>query len=169
MVSFALIGFRKFRQWEPKEVSMGLFPELQIQQPQTRPRPKLTPSPMPSPAGQLPLMPELDFRPLDVTKRPKGGKLGTADARFAAFHAANPHVYENLKVLALSAKRSGQKKGSVRHFYEVLRYSVLVTTGDTWKLNNDFTPIYSRMIQENVPELRGFFEQREQAKKGSRK
>lgn len=147
---------------------MGLFPDLQITPPQTRTRPKFTPTPAPAQVGQLPLMPELDFRPLDVTKRPKGYR-GNVDSRFAAFHAANPHVYDNLRKLALSARRSGQKKGSLRHFYEVLRYSVLVTTGETWKLNNDYTPIYSRMIQENEPELRGFFEQREQAKpKGKR-
>jgi hypothetical protein len=147
---------------------MGLFPELQIQPPQTRARPKFSRTPAPAQAGQLPLMPELDFRPLDVTKRPKG-KRGTADDRFVAFHNANPHVYDNLRKLALSAKRSGQKKGSLRHFYEVLRYSVLVTTGDTWKLNNDYTPIYSRMMQENEPELRGFFEQREQGKTKGRR
>lgn len=84
------------------------------------------------------------------------------DDRFYWFHALNPSVYEALKQLALDAKRRGVKRYGMKALFEVLRYShTLRTLSDDFKLNNDFTSRYARMLMENEPELKGFFEKRE--------
>lgn len=84
------------------------------------------------------------------------------EERFNAFHAANPHVYAHLRTLALKLAREGKKAG-IATIYEVLRYEgIWQTTGDTYKLNNDWRAFYSRMLMENEPELDGYFETRKQ-------
>lgn len=80
--------------------------------------------------------------------------------RFAAFHKANPHVYVELRRLALEAKARGLKKLGMRALYEVLRWNDTDTVGGAFKLNNDLCARYARML-EAEPELTGMFELRE--------
>ena len=82
-------------------------------------------------------------------------------SRFEKFHAVNPHVYENLRELALAARRAGQRRSGTKALFEILRYATLVTTGEVFKLNNNYTAIYARMLMKEEPELRGFFTLRE--------
>lgn len=81
--------------------------------------------------------------------------------RFEKFHKANPHVYENLRELALAARRAGKRRSGTKALFEILRYATLVTIGDMFKLNNNYTAIYARMLMKEEPELRGFFTLRE--------
>ena len=81
--------------------------------------------------------------------------------RFEKFHARNPHVYGNLRELALAARRAGQRRSGAKALYEILRYATIVTTGEIFKLNNNFTAIYARLLMKQEPELRGFFTLRE--------
>ena len=85
------------------------------------------------------------------------------DERFERFHEANPHVYDNLKLLALQLKRrEGKRKVGMKMLFEVLRYEYrLQTRGDKFKLNNDYTSRYSRLLMAQEPELAGFFYTRE--------
>ncbi|MDA0244936.1 MAG: hypothetical protein OT477_16085 [Chloroflexi bacterium] len=85
----------------------------------------------------------------------------TIIGRFDKFHARNPHVYQNLRKLALAARRAGQRRSGTKALFEILRYATLVTTGEVFKLNNNFTAIYARMLMREEPELRGFFTLRE--------
>lgn len=83
------------------------------------------------------------------------------DARFAAFHEANPHVYTLLVRLARRAKRRGLRRCSVKTLFEVARWLLqLRTKGDPFRLNNSFTSRYARLIEQREPDLRGFFETR---------
>lgn len=108
--------------------------------------------------------------PFVAIKRIDGSKLGrgSIDDRFAEFHQTNPCVYEAAKDMALKLKRSGRTRWSVKAIFEVLRYSHAIRTqSDDFKLNNDFTARYARLLMQNEPELKDFFELREIKSKGS--
>lgn len=80
---------------------------------------------------------------------------------FWEFHAAHPEVYEELRQLALDAKRRGRDRLGMKMLFEVVRWNRLLRTGDRgFKLNNNFTAYYARLLMEREPELRGMFETR---------
>jgi hypothetical protein len=82
------------------------------------------------------------------------------DEAFAAFHAENPHVYAELRMLALRARRRGATRIGIGMLFEVLRWRhTLRTDGDDFKLNNNFRSRYARMLMRE-PELAGCFETR---------
>lgn len=82
--------------------------------------------------------------------------------KFREFHAANPHVYARLKYMALRLRRRGRKKYSIRTLYHVLRWEHDISTigSRDFKLNNNYTPFYARLLMRLEPELEGFFETR---------
>lgn len=97
--------------------------------------------------------------PETVITRPADGRGLTE--RFAEFHADNPHVYYQLKRLALAQRRAGNDRGSINQLFEVLRWQVSMSTaGDDFKLNNNWRSFYARLLMEQEPELAGFFETR---------
>ena len=81
-------------------------------------------------------------------------------ARFEAFHADNPQVYEALVDISLQVKRKGFVRFGIRQIWERLRWiRTFQTTGDgDYKLNDHYAPFYARLIMATVPELAGFFE-----------
>jgi hypothetical protein len=79
---------------------------------------------------------------------------------FQKFHRENSHVYRVLRDTSLEEKRSGRYSASMKYIYEVVRRSKVQTNGHPYKLNNNFTSHYSRLLMESEPELRGFFEVR---------
>lgn len=86
----------------------------------------------------------------------------TLDARFRRFHAENPHVYEQLRDLALQLRRAGHERCGVKMLFEVLRWQRMLSTTDPegWKLNNSYTSRYARLLEDQEPELADFFELR---------
>lgn len=106
--------------------------------------------------NQLPL---LNLSPM-VT--PRRGRAETIQQKFEQFHAANPHVYANLKALALQLKAKGHGRGSIGMLFEVLRHQYQIqTAGDDYKLNNNYRSRYARLLEKQEPSLVGFFETRE--------
>lgn len=105
---------------------------------------------------------QLSFADLKEPELPQGRQL-TIDQQFIYFHRANPHIYGNLKALALSAQRKGQTFG-IKALFEILRwqYAQVATTtmGEPFKLNNNYTALYARMLMHREPELAGYFETR---------
>ena len=86
----------------------------------------------------------------------------TIQQRFAAFHAANPHIYELLRRMALDMQRLGVRRYGMKGLFEVLRWRWAVQTqGEEFKLNNNYTAHYARLLMANEPRLAGFFELRE--------
>jgi hypothetical protein len=78
--------------------------------------------------------------------------------KFNEFHAANPEVYHELVALARNLIRFGYTSYGIGALFEVLRYNRSIqTVGSTFKLNNDFRALYSRMIMEKEPDLANFF------------
>jgi hypothetical protein len=84
--------------------------------------------------------------------------------RFAAFHADNPHVYDELVMLARRARRAGNDKLGIKQLFEVLRWRRMLATRDgstpEFKLNNVYTAPYARLIMQREPDLAGCFETR---------
>ena len=88
-------------------------------------------------------------------------RSATIDEQFQAFHEANRWVYDALVQLARQRVEAGRKVG-IKALVERLRWDwELATTGDTWKLNNNFTSRYARLMMSREADLVGLFETRE--------
>jgi len=84
---------------------------------------------------------------------------------FKRFHAANPHVYDELVKLARQwrARRGAWTKCGIGMLFEVCRWHLsLRTEGEPVALNNNYRAFYARLIMEQESELRGIFETRRQ-------
>ena len=90
----------------------------------------------------------------------------TISERFRSFHELNPHVYESLVGMAMRLRRNGRLKWGLKGLFEVLRWSqAIATQGDEYRLNNNYTALYARLIMEQEPALEGFFDVRERRAK----
>ena len=87
----------------------------------------------------------------------------TIQERFERFHEANPWVYEELVLLARELVEVGHRKLGINMLWEVVRWKVYRATSDpssSFKLNDHYPSRYARLISEQEPDLRGFFELR---------
>lgn len=92
----------------------------------------------------------LDLSPL--TEPDYSPDLSIAE-RFALFHEQNCHVADALEVLAAQWFAAGHRRIGVKALFERLRWEVgIQTTGDVWRLNNDYTAHYGRLLIERHPE-----------------
>lgn len=90
---------------------------------------------------------------IDWTKMPPDISEG-----FQKFHKQNPHVFIRLREMALTMKRHGRSRLGIKMLFEVLRWErMLETSGDEFKLNNNYSAFYARMLEETTPELKGIF------------
>jgi hypothetical protein len=83
---------------------------------------------------------------------------------FQAFAEANPHVYENLRRLALEHRRARpHEKIGMKYLYERLRWEYKTKTDrpeNEFRLNNNFTAYYARALMLGDRELWDAFETR---------
>ena len=106
---------------------------------------------------------------LDFTARPPPvpamqDAASAIHQQFLEFHRQNPEVYDELRRLALQLRQAGRKRYGLKGLFEVLRWQrALSTSGDAFKLNNNYTAYYARLLMAHEPALVGFFETREQA------
>lgn len=85
-----------------------------------------------------------------------------AEERFQAFHRAHP-VYREFARRALALHARGWRHFGAKAIFEALRYDTALGAGPEeapYRLNNNLVSRYSRMLTDEHPELRGFFEQR---------
>jgi hypothetical protein len=104
----------------------------------------------------------LEFEPPEIDNSPAGS--------FHRFHEANPHVYKTLVFKCRQwRKRHREEKLGIRMLWESMRWDFAMKTETTetpeFKLNNNYTSFYARIIMDNNPELRGIFEIRSPAGK----
>ena len=87
---------------------------------------------------------------------------GSIEARFRAFHAANPWVYDRLRILALDLVEKGQTRIGIGQLWEVLRWQYArATKSDVGlRLNNDYRSRYARLLAEQEPRLADVFHTR---------
>lgn len=84
---------------------------------------------------------------------------------FLDFHEVNPWVYDELVRLARRAKSRGRNHFGIKMIYEVVRWERYIQTSDpnddSWKLNNNYSSRYARLIMEKESDLKDLFELRE--------
>jgi hypothetical protein len=87
----------------------------------------------------------------------------TISQRFEVFHECNPQVYQALRQMALGMRKRGRKHYGMKGLFEKLRFDhAMQTVGDeSFKLNNNYTALYARLLMESEPQLAGFFETRQ--------
>lgn len=86
----------------------------------------------------------------------------TIQQRFEEFHRDNPHVYAKLVEYARKAQGRAYKRIGIGFLCEIIRWQGGPTIHkDGFKLSNDFRSRYSRLIEENEPDLKGFFTKRQ--------
>lgn len=72
--------------------------------------------------------------------------------RFLRFHDENLSVYRALERLAVQWRAQRGERQSIQMLYEVLRWQEgLSTTGDPYRLNNDYSPYYARLLMHRNP------------------
>lgn len=99
---------------------------------------------------------------LKQTTQPKVSKAASIQDRFESFHRANPQVYAALRSLAFQMIGNGVRQYGIKGLFEILRWQfALQTNGEPFRLSNDFTSRYARLLVKNNPELDGFFTLRE--------
>ena len=83
-----------------------------------------------------------------------------AEQRFMDFHAANPHVYEELLRICRFVRGRGVQRWGIAACFERLRgIGQGETAGDLYRLNNNYRAWYSRRLNLE-PGLEGLFEVR---------
>ena len=94
--------------------------------------------------------------PSDIRRRE------TIQQKFTRFHSRNPHVYKAIIDICNGLKQSGINSFGMKGIFERMRWEYAIQTqGEPYKLNNNYTALYARMIMECEAGLRGFFETRE--------
>ena len=82
--------------------------------------------------------------------------------KFTKFHSDNPQVLESLVSKARTLKGMGHRRAGMKMLFELLRWDYLMTTetNEPFKLNNNYTAYYARLIENNCPDLKDFFAKR---------
>ena len=116
-----------------------------------QPDPEL--DPLPAPARKI------AGAPIDHDAQEEAGD--PIEEAFQLFHQANPHVYEMLASMARRVRLAGFKRYGIKTLFEAARYrNDIETNSASFKLNNNFTALYARMIMAEQPDLEGMFELR---------
>lgn len=81
---------------------------------------------------------------------------------FEQFHRDNPQVYAILVRLAREwVRATGRDKLGIKALYERARWEIAIQTQDAdYKLNNNFTAFYARLIMAQEPDLSELFHMR---------
>lgn len=82
--------------------------------------------------------------------------------KFERFHGENPNVYRTLVRLAREwVNQTGRSKIGIKSLYEVARWHLAIETSDPeYRLNNNYTAFYSRLIMLRESDLDGVFDLR---------
>lgn len=86
----------------------------------------------------------------------------TIQERFDAFHRANPWVYDSLVVLTRDWLARGHQRAGMKQLLEVIRWEHgrRTSSDEGFKINNDFTSRYVRLLVHHHPEWADVFETR---------
>lgn len=82
----------------------------------------------------------------------------TLKSRWWDWHKANPHVYAAFERFTFEAIRKGHKQFSAWLIVNRIRWETMVeTTGNDFKISNDFIAYYARLFMAYHPEHEGIF------------
>jgi hypothetical protein len=82
--------------------------------------------------------------------------------KFVQFHDANPNVYTELVRLARqwAAEHPGRRQSILLHYTRLRCESEATTTGDSYKLPENYKAYYARLIMASEPDLADAFDTR---------
>lgn len=86
----------------------------------------------------------------------------TIQDKFEKFHQENPRIFVLFVHYAKLLKKKGFTTYSAKAIFEQVRWhmSVRVKNGKPYKLNNNYTSRYARLLTETHPAFTDFFESR---------
>jgi hypothetical protein len=78
---------------------------------------------------------------------------------FIRFHRDNPEIYDLYVKYAFQLRDAGRENYGSKAIIERIRWHVNVETQskDEFKINNNHTAYYARMVMMDYPELEGYF------------
>lgn len=80
---------------------------------------------------------------------------------FFKYHNENPEVYQLFKRYAQQMKQSGRRRYSAKAIFERVRWHYdIQTTGDDFKINNNYTAMYARLMIVEDNNWMSFFQLR---------
>ncbi len=86
---------------------------------------------------------------------------GELQQKFLRFHWRNPHVHDKIKKCIDDVRRIGYNRYTISGIFEQIRWHDNIQTQDRqYKLSNSYRSRYVRLIEEQEPELVGFFEKK---------
>ena len=75
-----------------------------------------------------------------------------------AWHKENPEFYELFKRFTFQAIQKGHRRLSAWLIVNRIRWeTMIVTTGNEYKISNDFIALYARLFMHEYPDYKGFF------------
>ena len=78
--------------------------------------------------------------------------------RWWGWHKENPEFYSMFKKFTFQAIRKGHRKLSAWLIVNRIRWeTMIVTTGDEYKISNDYIALYARLFMYQYPDYKGFF------------
>lgn len=87
--------------------------------------------------------------------------LSKLEEQFIEFHKANPHVYQRIDHFMKRVIERGYQRFSINMIFERIRWETMIeTSGDGFKVNNNYRPYYARLWMKNNPEHGTMFETR---------
>ncbi len=99
---------------------------------------------------------------------PNGDMPPGLEAKFWVFHRDNPRVYRAVCRFADEAVRAGRTRLSIYMIFNRIRwYTMIETTGDEFKLNNNLQPFYARLWLRDHPGHVEFFQLRRQKREAT--
>jgi len=81
-------------------------------------------------------------------------------AKFERYHAENPEIWESFKEATFALIKVGRKHFSADAILHSIRFNTALRGGKDFKINNNYSSMYSRLFTANFPEHKDFFEQR---------
>jgi hypothetical protein len=118
-------------------------------------------------SGSGPIQPDLFSPPLSPLTPVHPEHDESLAERFARFHAENPQVHAAIGAVVSDLRAHGVRRFGMKAIFERLRWLYTIQTrGDDFKLNNNYTAFYARLLVAERPELSAFFEIRERMRCG---
>ena len=81
-------------------------------------------------------------------------------AKFERYHKENPEIWEEFKEATFALIKVGRKHFSADAILHSIRFNTVLRGGTDFKINNNYSSMYSRLFTANFPEHKDFFEQR---------
>jgi hypothetical protein len=85
------------------------------------------------------------------------------DEKFFKYHEKNPHVFDLFYKYTMEVKAKGFDHYSTDAIMHRIRWHRMIETdiNERFKMNDNYTSRYARLLVEKYPELDGFFRNRQ--------